>query len=119
MQLLRTGNTVRPKIADYFGVSVDNLLGNGSPTVNKKPPEIISNADIISDGKNIYMIPLLENVSESCYPSISKYRIFIGNTPEYTVFCISIRLDIIRLHKLSHYCDCATQFCDVHLKYET
>ena len=51
------------KIADYFGVSVDRLLGDGSSTVNKKPPEIISNADIISDGKNIYMIPLFENVS--------------------------------------------------------
>ena len=30
---------------------------------NKKTPEITSNADIISDGKNIYMIPLFENVS--------------------------------------------------------
>ena len=30
---------------------------------NKKTPEITSNADIISTGKNIYMIPLFENVS--------------------------------------------------------
>ena len=52
------------KIADYFGVSVECLKGKEElPTVNKKPPEIISNADIISDGKNIYMIPLFENVS--------------------------------------------------------
>ena len=30
---------------------------------NKKTPEITSNADIISDSNNIYMIPLFENVS--------------------------------------------------------
>lgn len=74
------------KIADYFGVSVDSLLGDGS---------------------------------ESCYPSISKYRISIGNTPRYTVFCIFIRLDIIRMHKLSHYCALMEHICNACFKYET
>ena len=60
-----------------------------------------------------------QGISESCYPSISKYRIFIGNTPEYTVFCIFIRLDIIRPHKLSHYCTRTAQICNVHINYET
>lgn len=42
------------KIADYFGVSVECLKGKEElPAVNKKPPEIISNADIISDGNII------------------------------------------------------------------
>lgn len=69
------------KIADYFGVSVDSLLGDGSPTVNKKPPEIISNADIISDGKNIYMIPLFENVSAG-FGAVADDHI-IGYIPMY------------------------------------
>lgn len=69
------------KVADYFGVSVDSLLGDGSPAVNKKPPEIISNADIISDGKNIYMIPLFENVSAG-FGAVADDHI-IGYIPMY------------------------------------
>lgn len=73
--------TVLKKVADYFGVSVDSLLGDGSPAVNKKPPEIISNADIISDGKNIYMIPLFENVSAG-FGAVADDHI-IGYIPMY------------------------------------
>lgn len=54
------------KIADVLGTTYEYLTDqtdDPNPHPNKKTPEITSNADIISTGKNIYMIPLFENVS--------------------------------------------------------
>ena len=53
------------KTAQILGTTFEYLTDqtDDPKPKNKKPPEIISNADIISDGKNIYMIPLFENVS--------------------------------------------------------
>ena len=53
------------KIADVLGTTYEYLTDqtDDPKPKNKKPPEITSNADIISTGKNIYMIPLFENVS--------------------------------------------------------
>lgn len=53
------------KIADVLGTTYEYLTDqtDDPKPKNKKTPEITSNADIISTGKNIYMIPLFENVS--------------------------------------------------------
>ena len=53
------------KIADVLGTTYEYLTNqtDDPKPKNKKTPEITSNADIISTGKNIYMIPLFENVS--------------------------------------------------------
>ena len=45
------------KLADYFNVSVDSLLGNES-----QQPSVESNA-VFLDAKRVYMIPLYESVS--------------------------------------------------------
>ena len=50
-------NTTLVKIADYFNVSVDYLLGNETET-----PKAETNA-IFLDAKKVYMIPLYESVS--------------------------------------------------------
>ena len=52
-------------IADVLGTTYEYLTDqtDDPKPKNKKTPEITSNADIISTGKNIYMIPLFENVS--------------------------------------------------------
>ena len=52
-------------IADVLGTTYEYLTNqtDDPKPKNKKTPEITSNADIISTGKNIYMIPLFENVS--------------------------------------------------------
>ena len=49
------------KLADYFGVSVDYLLGN-TVDVNEKTPIESTNA-IMLDGQNIFNIPIYENAS--------------------------------------------------------
>ena len=49
------------RIADYFGVSVDYLLGN-TVDVNEKTPLESTNA-IMLDGQNIFNIPIYENAS--------------------------------------------------------
>ena len=49
------------KMADYFGVSVDYLLGN-TIDVNEKAPVEKTNA-VLLDGQNIFMIPIFENAS--------------------------------------------------------
>ena len=49
------------RIADYFGVSVDYLLGN-TIDVNEKTPDEKTNA-VLLDGQNIFMIPIFENAS--------------------------------------------------------
>lgn len=48
------------KIANYFNVSIDTLVGNDSD--KEKTPDIKSNA-IFLDNKKIHMIPLFESVS--------------------------------------------------------
>ena len=49
------------KLADYFGVSVDYLLGN-TVDVNEKMPIESTNA-VMLDGQNIFNIPIYENAS--------------------------------------------------------
>ena len=49
------------KLADYFGVTVDYLLGN-TVDVNEKTPIESTNA-IMLDGQNIFNIPIYENAS--------------------------------------------------------
>ena len=52
------------KFADYFGITVDELLTDETPEIEatKKPPELQSNGTVL-DQQNIFMIPLYENVS--------------------------------------------------------
>ena len=49
------------KLSDYFGVSVDYLLGN-TVDVNEKMPIESTNA-VMLDGQNIFNIPIYENAS--------------------------------------------------------
>lgn len=52
------------KVADILGTTYEYLTDQtDEPYADKKTPGITPNADIISDNKNIYMIPLFENVS--------------------------------------------------------
>jgi repressor LexA len=48
------------KIADYFGVTVEDLLRDGEPeTVTKQPSDTL----YLLDGQDVHMIPLFESVS--------------------------------------------------------
>ena len=66
-------DTALIKIADYFGVSVDYLLGNApepsnapkqpEPTEHPELPNLPEDELIPLDGKNLRMVPLFEDVS--------------------------------------------------------
>ena len=88
------------KIADYFGITIEELLSDEEPQ-KKSAPEKIENADklFVLETQNIHMIPIFENVSAgfgvSAIDYITDYfPLFISNPHEAeNTICIKVRGD--------------------------